>query len=93
MRNGKRLLPDIMYYYGFIKTRTLYSLFLKVSKKVVSYEEFILFIKCRSSMWAFGAILKDFTGKNEYFQYLSVENADLLLTYIREHEELPYKAS
>ena len=42
-------------------------------------------------MWAFGAILKDFTGKNEYFQYLSVENADLLLTYIREHEELPYK--
>ena len=87
----EKIITGYMYYYGFVETRTLYSLFLKVSKKVVSYEEFILFIKCRSSMWAFGAILKDFTGKNEYFQYLSVENADLLLTYIREHEELPYK--
>ena len=56
----EKIITGYMYYYGFIETRTLYSLFLKVSKKVVSYEEFILFIKCRSSMWAFGAILKDF---------------------------------
>ena len=48
-----------MYYYGFIETRTLYSLFLKVSKKVISYEDFLLFIKCRTSLWPFGAILKD----------------------------------
>lgn len=87
----ERIITGYMYYYGFIETRTLYSLFLKVSKKVVSYEDFLLFIKCRSSLWAFGAILKDITGKNEYFQYLSVENADMLLQYIREHDELPYK--
>lgn len=87
----EKIVTGFMYYYGFVETRTLYSLFLKVSKKVVSYEDFLLFIKCRSSMWPFGAILKDITGKNEYYQYLSVENADMLLQYIREHEELPYK--
>lgn len=87
----EKIITGYMYYYGFIETRTLYSLFLKVSKKVVSYEDFLLFIKCRSSLWPFGAILKDITGKNEYFQYLNVENADMLLQYIREHNELPYK--
>ena len=87
----EKVITGYMYYYGFIETRTLYSLFLKVSKKVVSYEDFLLFIKCRSSMWPFGAILKDITDKNEYFQYLNVKNADMLLQYIREHDELPYK--
>lgn len=87
----EKIITGFMYYYGFVETKTLYSLFLKVSKKVVSYEDFILFIKCRSSMWPFGAILKDITGKNEYFQYLNVDNADMLLQYIREHEELSYK--
>lgn len=87
----EKVITGYMYYYGFIETRTLYSLFLKVSKTVVSYEDFLLFIKCRSSMWPFGAILKDITSKNEYFQYLNVNNADMLLQYIREHDELPYK--
>ena len=87
----EKIITGFMYYYGFIETRTLYSLFLKVSKRVVSYEDFLLFIKCRSSMWPFGAILKDITGQTEYFQYLNVENADMLLQYIREHDALPYK--
>lgn len=87
----EKVITGFMYYYGFIETRTLYSLFLKVSKKVISYEDFLLFIKCRTSLWPFGAILKDISGKNEYFQYLSVENPDMLLEYVRQHEELPYK--
>lgn len=87
----EKLITGFMYYYGFIETKKLYSLFLKVSKKVVSYEEFLLFIKCRSSLWSFGVILKDISEENEYFQTLSVENADLLLQYIRQHSDLPYK--
>ena len=87
----EKIITGFMYYYGFIEMKTLYSLFLKVSKKIISYEDFILFIKCRSSLWSFGAILKDITGRNEYFQYLCVENADLLLEYIKEHGEIPYK--
>ena len=55
----EKIITGFMYYYGFIETRTLYSLFLKVSKKVISYEDFLLFIKCRTSLWPFGAILKD----------------------------------
>ena len=42
-------------------------------------------------MWPFGAILKDTFEKNEYFQYLNVENPDMLLEYVRQHEKLPYK--
>ena len=51
----------------------------------------LLFVKCRTSLWPFGAILKDTFGKNEYFQYLNVENPDMLLEYVRQHENLPYK--
>ena len=87
----EKIITGFMYYYGFIETRTLYSLFLKVSKKVISYEDFLLFIKCRTSLWPFGAILKDTFEKNEYFQYLNVENPDMLLEYVRQHENLPYK--
>ena len=87
----EKIITGFMYYYGFIETRTLYSLFLKVSKKVISYEDFLLFIKCRTSLWPFGAILKDTFEKNEYFQYLNVENPDMLLEYVRQHEKLPYK--
>ena len=87
----EKVITGFMYYYGFIETRTLYSLFLKVSKKVISYEDFLLFIKCRTSLWPFGAILKDTFGKNEYFQYLNVDNPDMLLEYVRQHEEVPYK--
>ena len=58
---------------------------------VISYEDFLLFIKCRTSLWPFGAILKDTFEKNEYFQYLNVENPDMLLEYVRQHENLPYK--
>ena len=47
----EKIITGFMYYYGFIETRTLYSLFLKVSKKVISYEDFLLFIKCRTSLW------------------------------------------
>ena len=36
-------------------------------------------------------ILKDTFEKNEYFQYLNVENPDMLLEYVRQHENLPYK--
>ena len=55
------------------------------------YEDFLRFIKCRTSLWPFGAILKDTFEKNEYFQYLNVENPDMLLEYVRQHEKLPYK--
>ena len=44
-----------------------------------------------TSLWPFGAILKDTFEKNEYFQYLNVENPDMLLEYVRQHENLPYK--
>lgn len=88
----EKVITGFMYYYGFIETRTLYSLFLKASKKVISYEDFLLFIKCRTSLWPFGAILKDISGKNEYFQYLNVENPDMLLEYVKQHGELPYKS-
>ena len=87
----EKIITGFMYYYGFIETRMLYSLFLKISKKVISYEDFLLFVKCRTSLWPFGAILKDTFGKNEYFQYLNVENPDMLLEYVRQHENLPYK--
>lgn len=88
----EKVITGFMYYYGFIETRMLYSLFLKASKKVISYEDFLLFIKCRTSLWPFGAILKDISGKNEYFQYLNVENPDMLLEYVKQHGELPYKS-
>ena len=86
------MLPSAVHLHiQFQSGQELTSLFLKVSKKVISYEDFLLFIKCRTSLWPFGAILKDTFEKNEYFQYLNVENPDMLLEYVRQHENLPYK--
>lgn len=87
----EKYIVGLMYYYGFMDIRILHAQFLKASGKLLGYEDFLLFLKCRCSLWAFGEIVRDIQGKHEYFQSFNVENAEMLLTYVREQGALPYK--
>ncbi len=87
----EKIIIGMMYVYGFMKTDTLYEQFLKISSSVVSYEEFLMFLKGRCALWSFGNILQDVHQKNQYFQYHGVKNPDLLMMYLRERADLDYK--
>ncbi|MCI6858452.1 MAG: hypothetical protein MR867_04080 [Eubacterium sp.] len=86
-----KYLTGLMYYYGLIELTDLFVIFQKTIKKMISFEEFLIFLKCRCSLWSFGVILKDISGDRQYFQCMTVENPDLLLTFLREHPGLFYK--
>ena len=86
-----KLIAGSMFYYGVIDLEIFHNIFIKVSKYALSYDEFFSYIKCRSSLWSFGAILISGSGRHMYFQSYEVENADMTLLYIREHRKLHYK--
>ena len=86
-----KLIAGSMFYYGVIDLEIFHSIFIKLSKYALSYDEFFSYIKCRSSLWSFGAILISGSGKHMYFQSYEVENVDMILLYIREHRKLHYK--
>ena len=86
-----KLIAGSMFYYGVIDLEILHSIFIKVSKYAISFDEFFSYIKCRSSLWSFGAILTSGSRKHMYFQIYEVENPDLTLLYIREHKNLRHK--
>lgn len=88
---SERIITGFMYYYGMVEMTVLHEYFMRVTKRMISYQEFVLFVKCRCSLWSFGLILRDNQRKREYYQYVNVENAETLLMYIREHKDLSYK--
>ena len=61
----EKIIIGMMYVYGFMKTDTLYEQFLKISSSVVSYEEFLMFLKGRCALWSFGNILQDVHQKKQ----------------------------
>ena len=87
----EKLITGLMYYYGFLEMKDLYEHFLRVSSQLVPYELFISFLKCRCSLWAFGEVLKDIHRDVDYFSCCEVDNKEMLLLYIREHRDVPYK--
>ncbi len=87
----EKIICGLLYYYGMIETVVLHEVFMRVTRQMIAYEEFLLFLKSRCSLWSFGMLLKDTKGEKEYFQYVNVDNPELLLMYIREHRDLPYK--
>lgn len=87
----EKIISGLLYYYGLIEMSLLYGCFITVLKKQVDYEEFISFIKSRCTLWSFGLILKETRNQKEYYQYVNVENAEIILLYIQEHKDLPYK--
>lgn len=87
----EKIICGLLYYYGMIETTILHEIFMRVTRQMIAYEEFLLFLKSRCSLWPFGLLLKDTRGEKEYFQYVNVDNPELLLMYIREHRDLLYK--
>jgi len=87
----EKIITGLLYYYGLIRLQTLYDLFVRSASQVIPYEEFLSFIKCRCSLWAFGDILQDVKKNEAFFSYCEVDNSETLLMFIREHEDLPYK--
>ncbi len=86
-----KLVTGMMYYYGFLEIKDLHDQFFRASSQMVAYENFVRFIKCRCSLWAFGEILKDINRNIDYFSWDEVDNRETLLLYIREHRDIPYK--
>ncbi len=86
-----KLIAGSMFYYGVIDMEVFHNIFIKVSKYAISFDDFFSYIKCRSSLWSFGAILMSGSGKHMYFQNYEVENPDLILLYMREHRKLRHK--
>lgn len=87
----EKILAGLLYYYGLIEISVLYERFIKSIKKVIPYEVFQSYIKCRCSFWGMGMILQDVNKETEYFQHVNVENPEITLMYIRQHPDLPYK--
>ena len=87
----EHLLSGLLYYYGLIELRVLYERFTQIIKKVIPYDTFLSYIKSRCSFWGMGMILQDVNNDTEYFQHVNVDNPELILLYIREHSDLPYK--
>lgn len=87
----EKIIAGLIYYYGMIDCYTLHEQFMKITKKMIPYKEFITFMKCRCTLWSLGLILKDVMGQRDYFQYINVENGEILLMYIREHSDIGYK--
>ena len=80
-----------MYYYGMVEVAVLHENFMRVTKRVISYGEFLTFVKCRCSLWAFGVLLRDVQRQKDYYQCVNVENPEMLLMYIQQHNDLSYK--
>lgn len=87
----EKIICGLMYYYGMVEVTVLHENFMRVIKRVLSYEEFLTFVKCRCSLWAFGILLRDVQRQKEYYQYVNVENQEMLLMYIQQHNDLSYK--
>ena len=87
----EKIITGLMYYYGIAEMTALHDSFMRITQRMISYEEFVTFVKCRCSLWPFGVLLRDMNQGNEYYQYVNVENAEMLLMYIRQHSDLPYK--
>ncbi len=87
----EKYITGLMYYYGLIEIKSLYEQFQKNASNVISYQEFITFLKCRCSLWVFGTFLQETNGNKEYFQYVNVDNPEMLLVLLNEEKELPYK--
>ncbi len=87
----EKMVTGLMYYYGFINIVNLHEQFLKVSGQLVSYDEFLSFIKCRCSLWAFGEIMRDIAREKDYFSYMETDNPETMLLFISQHPDIPYK--
>ena len=87
----EKIIMGLMFYYGMAEMTVLHDSFMRITRRMISYEEFVTFVKCRCSFWSFGILLRDVNQENEYYQYANVENAEMLLMYIRQHRDLPYK--
>lgn len=87
----EKIICGLMYYYGMVEVTVLHENFMRVTKRVISYGEFLIFVKCRCSLWAFGVLLRDVQRQKDYYQCVNVENPEMLLMYIQQHNDLSYK--
>ena len=87
----EKIICGLMYYYGMVEVAVLHENFMRVTKRVISYGEFLIFVKCRCSLWAFGVLLRDVQRQKDYYQCVNVENPEMLLMYIQQHNDLSYK--
>ncbi|MCD8019792.1 MAG: hypothetical protein LUF92_09510 [Clostridiales bacterium] len=87
----EKVVCGMIYYYGMIDMTMLHEQFMRVTRCMVPYNEFVVFLKCRCSFWSFGVMLRDTRRGREYFKYVNVENAELLLLCLRKQQELSYK--
>ncbi len=87
----EKIICGLMYYYGMVEVAVLHENFMRVTKRVISYAEFLIFVKCRCSLWAFGILLRDVQRQKDYYQCVNVENPEMLLMYIQQHNDLSYK--
>ncbi len=87
----EKIICGLMYYYGMVEVAVLHENFMRVTKRVISYGEFLTFVKCRCSLWAFGVLLRDVQRQKDYYQCVNVENPEMLLMYIQQHNDLSYK--
>ena len=87
----EKIICGLMYYYGMVEVAVLHENFMRVTKRVIPYGEFLTFVKCRCSLWAFGVLLRDVQRQKDYYQCVNVENPEMLLMYIQQHNDLSYK--
>ena len=53
MKSGRKSYCGLLYYYGMIETTILHEIFMRVTRQMIAYEEFLLFLKSRCSLWPF----------------------------------------
>ena len=88
-----KIICGLMYYYGMVEMTTLHEYFMRATKRMLAYEEFETYVKCRCSFWSFGLFLRDVQRQREYYQCVNVDNPEMLLMYVRQHPDLPYNVS
>lgn len=88
----EKIICGMMYYYGMAEVTVMHELFMRLTKRMLPYEEFLTFVKCRCSLWSFGLFLRDVQKKREYYQCVNVENPEMLLMYVQQYNDLPYKS-
>lgn len=86
-----KIICGLVYYYGMVEMTTLHEYFMRATKRMLAYEEFETYVKCRCSFWSFGLFLRDVQRQREYYQCVNVDNPEMLLMYVRQHPDLPYK--
>lgn len=87
----EKIICGFMYYYGMAEVTVLHEQFMKVTKRMLPFEEFLTFLKCRCSLWSFGLFLRDIQKQKDFYQCVHVENPEILLMYIQQYKDLPYK--